>query len=160
MGAHHLGGVLSLLRQGLAVEVDYGTHSLEALVEVAETVEESVYEPHSLRRTPGGLAFALDNPPLRVGAFTSLVVRVNEVPVRPDRIRLRPALGAPWRSADAIGPDAPLALAPGDRTELVLTGEFGTASELTVRLELHAPAIPPRVWFEFRETPVEGAPGA
>lgn len=159
MGSRHLGDVLSLVRQGLEVGVEYGTHSIETLLWIAETVEESVYEPHSLRRTAGGLAFALDNPLLRVGAFTSLVLQVNGVPVPGDRVRLRAGSGTPWRTALTVGSEAPLLLAPGDRTEFDVEGDFGRdPSEITVRLELRAPAIPPRVWFEFVEAPAEGGP--
>lgn len=161
MGSRHLGDVLSLVRQGLTVEVEYGTHSIEALLWVAETVEESVYEPRSLRRTPDGLAFALDNPLLRVGAFASIAVRVQGEPVPNDRVRFRAGAGTPWRTAASVGAEVPLDLAPGDRTEFEVAGTFGSgAEELTVRLELVAPALPPRVWFEFVESPAEGSPPA
>jgi hypothetical protein len=158
VGSHHLGDLLSLVRQGLTVGVEYGAHSIEALLWIAETVEESVYEPHSLRRTADGLAFAIDNPLLRVGAFASLALRVNGTPIEGDRVRLRPGSGTDWRTASSVNAPDPLALVPGDRTEFEVVGDFGQGlSEITVRLELHTPAIPPRVWFEFVEVPAEVA---
>jgi len=156
VGSRGLGEYLSLLRQGLTLGVQFGTHSIEALLWVAETVEEGVYEAHSLRRTAEGIAFALDNPPLRVGAFTSLQLRVDDAPVPGDRVRLRAGPGSPWRTAAAITPEASLPLAPGNRTEFEVVGTFGRGSDpITVRLELHTPAIPPLVWFEFNESPTE-----
>jgi hypothetical protein len=160
VGARHVGDVLSLLRQGLTVGYQYGTHSVEALLWVAETVEEGVYEAGSLRRTPEGIAFALNNPPLRVGAFTSLVLRVAGVAVPSDSVRIRPGPGAPWRLATTVADSSPLYLAPGDRTEFELQGSFGHGSDpITVRLELHTPFLPPLVWFEFHESPTEVALG-
>ncbi len=156
MARRHFSELLSVVRQGLTVGVEYGTHSLEALLWVAETVEEGVYESGSLRRTPDGISFALDNPPLRTGAFESLVVRVNGDAVPGEGVRLRAGPGAPWRTAASLSRERPLALGPGDRTEFALTGPFGDGPEpITVRLELRVPAIPPLVWFEFRESPAE-----
>ncbi len=156
MGSRHVGDVLSLVRQGLRLGVEFGTHSLEALLWVAETVEEGVYEPQSLRRTPDGLGFALDNPPLRVGAFSAIGVWVGGTAVPLERVLLRPGPGSPWRPASELSAAAPLDLTAGDRTEFRLVGEFGPdGEETTVRLELHQPAIPPRVWFEFTDRPEE-----
>jgi hypothetical protein len=158
VGARHVGDVLSLLRQGLTLGYQYGTHSVEALLWVAETVEEGVYESGSLRRTPEGIAFALENPPLRVGAFTSIALRVDGTPVPGDSVRFRSGPGAPWRIGAAVAANAPLNLAPGDRTEFDLRGEFGRGGDsITVRLELRTPAVPPLVWFEFSESPTEAA---
>jgi hypothetical protein len=160
VGTHQLGGVLSLLRQGLTLGVQFGTHSVEALLWVAQTVEEGVYVPHSLTRTVEGIAFTLDNPLLRVGAFTSLRLRIDGTDVAGEFVRLRRGPGTPWRTAASIGADSSYALAPGDRTEFDVVGAFGHGTEaLTVRLELRSPAIPPLVWFEFTETPSE-APSA
>jgi hypothetical protein len=158
VASRHVGEVLSVLRQGLTLGVQFGTHPLEALIWVAETVEEGVYEAGSLRRTERGIAFALDNPPLRVGAFTYLRVVVDGAPVPGDRVRFRRGAGAPWRTPQSLGPDSPWDLAPGDRTEFEVDGMFGEGEEpLTVRLELRTPAVPPLVWFEFRESPSEAA---
>ncbi|MGA8303077.1 MAG: hypothetical protein WA691_03080 [Thermoplasmata archaeon] len=154
MGSRHVGEYLSLLRQGLTLGVQFGPHSVEALLWAAETVEEGVYEAGSLRRTPGGIAFALDNPPLRVGAFTSIRVLVDGRPIFPELVRLRAGGGSAWRASSSVGPGSALNLGPGDRTEFEVVGSFGKgAGPLTVRLELHTPAIPPLVWFEFSETP-------
>jgi hypothetical protein len=145
-----------LIRQGLTLGVQFGTHSVGALLWVAETVEEAVYEPHSLRRTSEGIGFVLDNPPLRVGAFTALEIRVDGTAVPGDRVRFRPGPGSPWRTAASLSPEATLNLGPGDRTEFDLVGAFGTEGDpVTVRLELHNPAVPPAVWFEFNESPSE-----
>ncbi len=156
MGSRHVGDVLSLVRQGLTVGVQFGTHSVEALLWVAETVEEGVYESHSLRRTPQGITFALDNPLLRVGAFTSIRMFVNRAVVPGDRVRLRPGPGSLWRTAASVARGASLSLIPGARTEMEVDGEFGAGDDvLTVRIELHTPAIPPLVWFEFDDIPTE-----
>lgn len=158
MTSRHLGEVLSVVRQGLTLGVQFGTHPLEALLWVAETVEEGVYEAGSLRRTEHGVAFALDNPPLRVGAFTHLGVLVDGAPVAGDRVRFRRGEGTPWRTAESLVPNAPWDLAPGDRTEFEIDGSFGEGGgPLTVRLEFRTPAVPPLVWFEFRESPTEAA---
>lgn len=158
VGSRHVGDVLSLVRQGFRLGVEFGTQSIEALLWVAETVEEGVYESHSLRRTEDGLEFALDNPPLRVGAFESLSVRVDGTVLDPARVRFRAAPGAPWRLGSSITPATPWCLAPGDRTEFRLEGEIGSSGEeTTVRLELRTAAVPPLVWLEFTDRPEEEA---
>jgi hypothetical protein len=155
VSSSYLGGILTLVRQGLTIGVQFGTHSVEALLWVAQTIEEGIYEADSLRRTDAGISFALSNPILRVGAFTTIRVSVNGAGVPAAQVRFRGDPSAPWRTAASVGPDAPWYLAPGDRTEFAIDGSFpGTA--LTVRLELHTPAIPPLVWFEFTETPGKG----
>ena len=160
MGTRHFGALLSAVAQGLTLDVEFGAHSVEALLWVAETVEEGVYEPHSLVRTASGLGFALDNPPLRVGAFTVVRLLVDGRAIPAERVRFRPDATRPWRSADTVSPGRPWELAPGDRTEFSIAGTFADGSDsITVRLELHTPAVPPLVWFEFREPPRAGAPG-
>ncbi|MGI0129206.1 MAG: hypothetical protein ACREDE_01655 [Thermoplasmata archaeon] len=154
MGSRHVGDVLSVLRQGLTLGVQFGAHSVEALLWIAETVEEGVYEPGSLHGIPGGISFALDNPLLRVGAFTHLAVLVDGAPVAGALVRFRRGAGAVWRTANSLGAGSTWDLAPGDRTEFEVQGAFGAnGAPLTVRLELHTPAIPPLVWFEFTEHP-------
>jgi hypothetical protein len=144
----------------MTLGVQFGTHSVEALLWVAETVEEGVYEAGSLRRTPEGISFALDNPLLRVGAFTSIALRVDGERIPGERVRLRAGPGSAWRTAATIGADAPLGLGPGDRTELEILGDFGPdAKPIAVRVELRTPAIPPLVWFEFHDSPSEVALG-
>ncbi|HTW39713.1 MAG TPA: hypothetical protein VMF04_02490 [Thermoplasmata archaeon] len=159
MGSHHPGGLLSLLRQGLTIGVQFGTQSLEALLWVAQSIEEGIYADGSLRRTPDGIAFELDNPILRVGAFSDLSLRVNGTQVPGDRVRLRSGEGTEWRLGSSIRRDAPWELRPGDRSEFEVQGSFGHDTDpITVRIELRTPAIPPVVWFEFTEKPVqEGA---
>jgi hypothetical protein len=154
-------GWLSLLRQGLTLGVDYGTHSLTALLAVAETVEDSVYEAGSLHRTADGIAFALDNPPLRVGAFAELQLLVDGVAVPAERIRFRPGEGRPWRSAATVTPGWPLEWGPGDRTEFdVRVPVPDPKARVCVRVELRTYAIPPLVWCEVRAVPATGeAPG-
>ncbi len=158
MSDRRLGPWLSLVRQGVELELEFGTHSLEALVWIAETVEQSVYEPGSLLRTPRGIVFALANPPLRCGAFRGVRVAVDRVPVEPDRLRVRTE-GTPWRPASSISRGAPLALAPGIRTEFEVTADLpSTDRPLEVRLELDNVAIPPLVWFEFQAVARELSP--
>jgi hypothetical protein len=154
VGTHHPRELLTVLRQGLTIGVQFGTQSVEALLWVAQSIEEGVYEANSLRRTSDGIAFALDNPCLRVGAFGQLRVRVDGVEVPGENIRFRRGPGSAWRLAGSVRPDATWDLAPGDRTEFDLIGSFGRgAGPITVRLELTTEAIPPVVWFEFSETP-------
>jgi hypothetical protein len=134
--------------------VHYGARSLEALLAVAETVEEAVYEPGSLRRISGGLAFALDNPPLRVGAFASVQVRVASVPVAPADVRLRKGAGTPWRTADGVTASSPFDWGPGERTEFEVAAPAPEPGKpVGVRVELRSIAIPPLVWCEIREVP-------
>ena len=149
---HPVGSLLGLLEQGLEVGVEFGTHSLEALLWVAESIEEGVYEPGSLTRTADGLRFALDNPPLRVGAFASLRLLIAGVAVPAERIRIRASPSGVMRTAETISRDRPLDLAPGDRTEFDVAGSFGPAgTEVTIRVELVTPAVPPPVWLEFHD---------
>lgn len=147
-------GTLSLLRQGLTLGVNYGTRTLGALLAVAETVEEAVYEPGSLRTVPGGLAFALDNPPLRVGAFVAVRILVGDVPVADDRARFRKGAGTPWRTAASVSDLLPFEWGPGERTEFQVDAATPVAgARVCVRIELRSAAIPPLVWCEIREVP-------
>jgi hypothetical protein len=152
-----VGPILSLLRQGITLGVDFGAHSLESLLAVAETVEGSVYRPDSLVRTASGLEFVLDNPPLRSGAFSSLTVSVDGVRVPPERARVRRGEGFPWRSLADVSETSPVELLPGVPTQIAADAEFpGPGRTVTVRLELRSVAIPPLVWFEFSEVLRDG----
>ncbi len=145
-----VGPLLSLLRQGIKLDLEFGSHSLESLLRIAETVEESVYVPGSLETTPRGLRFALENPPLRMGAFRALRAFVNGAAVGPASVRFRSPGGA-WRDVRDLGHDRPLELLPGTKVDFELDVSPPPAGEVTVRLELENIAIPPLVWFEFRE---------
>lgn len=152
MPSHRLGSILSLVRQGLALEIGFGTHSLEALIWIAESVEQSVYTPGSLVATADGLAFSLSNPPLRAGAFRGLRVRIDGGPVAPDRVRVRTTAGRTWRTAASVASDSPLALTPGDPIDFEIVGlPVPMPRRPTVRLELDSVAIPPVVWVEFTD---------
>jgi hypothetical protein len=154
VGGHHLGTALSLVRQGLTVGREFGVHSLEALLWVAETVEESVYAPRSLVRTHEGLAFVLSNPPLRMGAFSSLRLLLDGVEVPPGEVRFRSGADRPWRTAAEVSRLTPLELRPGEPTEVTIGRAPAEGPRaVTIRLELQSVAIPPLVWFEFTEVP-------
>lgn len=159
MADHHLASKLSVLRQGLSVGAEFGVHSLEALLWVAETVEESVYAKGSLVEVPGGVRFLLSNPPLRMGAFYSVRAWLNGVAVVPESFRFRSPPTEPWRAAAEVTRAAPLDLLPGVPTEVELTTpdpDLTRHREITVRLELASVAIPPLVWLELTEVPSPG----
>jgi hypothetical protein len=153
VGERHLTSVLRLAGEAIGVGWEFGFESLEALAWVAQTVESSVYVPHSLRRTGTGFRFALANPPLRVGAFSSVRMLVDGAAASPDRVRVRTVPVGPWRATSTIGAEQPLELQSGSGTEFDVDWPvpLGTRA-LTVRLELTNVAIPPLVWLEFQET--------
>jgi len=147
-----LGAWLSLVHQAVSLEVRYGRHALGALADIAETVEESVYEAGSLARTERGLAFALANPPLRAGAFTAVRLALNGIPVPSDSLGLRPGAGRPWTLASSVSLASPFEFHPGRRTEIRVEPMPGAiAGTVRVRLELVSKAIPPLVWLEFHD---------
>jgi len=147
-----VGALLSLLRQGLALEIGFGTRSVEALLWVAETVEEAVYAPGSMVRTERGVRFELSNPPLRAGAFGAVRAWVDGTPVDPRAVSVREGAGTPWRAAASISQREPLALRPGQAAEVRLEPVTAPGpGRLTVRLELESVAIPPLVWLEFSD---------
>jgi len=147
-----VGRALSVVRQGLELGLEYGPRSVESLLWVAETIEESVYRPGSLARSGGTIRFELGNPPLRTGAFSAARLLWERQPVPPSRLRVRPDPLSPWRSADGISPDAPISLRAGVPigVEADVPGD-DVGSTVTVRLELESRAIPPLVWLEFRD---------
>ena len=153
-----LGSVLSLVRQTLSVGREFGLHSLEAMLWVAQSIEASVYVTGSLARSDSGLSFVLANPPLRMGAFSSFRIWVNRVEVSPTDLRFRSGEASPWRTAAEVGPAAPLEMRPGEPTEVALDRVSATGDgSVTVRLELRSVAIPPLVWMEFTDAPRPGA---
>lgn len=143
---------INLLRQGVALVSEFGLRSAERLAYVAEFLERGVYSPHSLRRAPDGLGFTLLNPPLRVGAFSSIRVAWDGTFVDSDHAFIRAEGRAIERPLSDIGVARPLELRPGERTDFRLTGVPARAGTHRVRLELKNIAIPPLVWFEFSDT--------
>ena len=153
---HRFASLLRLAGEAIRVEAQFGTQSLEALAWVASTVGASVYVPESLVRTPTGFRFALANPPLRVGAFSSLSLRVDGVVVPSDRVRVRLGPACPWRETALLTPSEPLELAAGTPIEFDADWPLREGGgEITLRLEFHNVAIPPLVWLEVRGTPRE-----
>jgi hypothetical protein len=160
MADHRAEAVLRILRAGLAIGIEFGTHSVESLLGVAEAVQESVMVPHSFLRTREGVSFAFANPPLRCGAFGAVRVRIQQEEVGPDRVRLRHGPGEEWRTAASVTPTAPFCWNPGQGAEFRIAWlDRPRPGRMTVRLELENIAIPPLVWVEFVATP-ELAPGA
>ena len=160
MRASRLGSIVDLLREGLALEVGFGTHSVEALLWVAETVEEAVYAPGSLTLSESVLTFRLTNPPLRVGAFSGLRVSVDGRPADPARLRFRSGAGTPWRRASSLSRETPLELVPGRPVEFAIEDAVPIVPRrASVRLELDSVAIPPLVWVEFSDEVRQGPAG-
>lgn len=158
MPCHQLGSLVSLLRQGIALEVGFGSRSLEAFLWVAEAIEEGVVAPESLSESNGTLAFELTNPPLRVGAFRSVRATVDGRAVSSEQLRFRPGPGHPWRLARSVSLEGPLEMAPGRTIEFAIDGSGARAgAKTTVRLEFESVAIPPLVWVEFSEHVHPGA---
>ncbi len=151
-----VGTWLSLAHQTISLEVEFGAHALEALLWIAETVEESVYEPGSLVWTREGLRFALANPPLRPGAFLAIRAELNGTAVPAEELDLRPGEGRPWTPATSLSRVVPFELLPGRRTEMRIRCPVPPATvPVRVRLEFENVAIPPLVWMEFQDTPRE-----
>lgn len=144
--------MLSLLRQGLSVEREFGTHSLTTLLSVGELVEQCVYERGSLAPTPTGLAFRLNNPPLRAGAFSSARLFVDRRPVPAEQTRVRSDPNDPWRTVAEFSAQRPWLLGPGEPVEVSADLILPTdTKQCTVRMELQSTAIPPLVWLEFTD---------
>jgi hypothetical protein len=151
-----LSSVLRLAGEAVGLGWDFGLETLEALAWVAQTVQTSVYVSNSFVRTATGFRFALANPPLRIGAFSSIRVLVGDVPVPPERLRVRLTPAGSWRFSSEIGTNEPLELQGGSGTEFDAEWPLDPPSgPVRIRLELHNVAIPPLVWIEFRETPKE-----
>jgi hypothetical protein len=148
----------SLLRQGVSVGWEFGARSLEELAAVGEFLEHCVYEPGSLRRAPDGLAFTLRNPPLRMGAFSSIRVLLDGVAVPAGSVTLLGEGATTGRRTEAIDPAHPFAFAFGRRTEFHLRVDPPAPGDHRIRLELQSVAVPPLVWFEFAEPVAEERP--
>ena len=159
MSSRRLGPVLSLIRQGVSLGLEFGEHSLEAMLWIAETVEESVYASGSLCRTAHGLAFVLANPPLRVGAFGAIRCRVAGRAVPPERGHVRTGADRTGRTFAEVTRAAPLELREGEPTVIWLEVDVpDPTAAIPIRLELESVAIPPLVWLEFTATPSSEAP--
>ncbi len=142
---------LSLLRQAVTIDHEFGAASLLELARVARFLEHAFYERRSLVRTPYGIAFTLTNPPLRLGAFKALRLFVDGTLVPAERSRVRAAGAEPVRFSD-IDSAHPFRLTLGQsmrlEAELLPVGP-GTH---VLRLELQSAAIPPLVWIEIHDS--------
>jgi len=157
MGLRHLHGDVGLLRETVTLLREFGLHSAERLAHVAEFLEKSVYAPRSLHAVPGGVGFTLLNPPLRVGAFSSIRVAWDGQFLPPDRVFVRTEGHAVERPLTDIDLTRPIELRPGQRIEFRLNGVAEDSGPHRVRLELQNIAVPPLVWFEFSD-PISSMP--
>lgn len=156
VAAHRFGSLVRLVGEAIRLEFEFGTHTLEALLWIAQTVNASVYVPGSLVRTSTGFRFALANPPLRIGGFSEVHLLVNGTTVPPDRVRVRLGPSHPWRTSSHLSSEEPLELQAGSSTEFDAEWPLvGHRAPITVRLEFQSVAIPPIVWLEIHETPGE-----
>jgi len=157
MRSSRIRGDLALLREGVEVAVGFGVRSLEGLVDVAELLEHSVYEPRSLRSTGDGFCFTLLNPPLRMGAFSSVRLLWNGSEVDPTRAALAVGRSAA-RPLGSIAAASPVTLPIGERVRFSVHAAPVEPGRHRVRLELQSVAVPPLVWLEFADE--MGAPEA
>jgi hypothetical protein len=147
----HLGSDLGLVADGLRIGKQYGFHSLEVMAVIAWYLERSIYERGSLRSIPGGIAFDLRNPPLRMGAFRSVSLAWDGEPVPASVCAAHPIDRAAPVPFDSITADAPLELRPGNRVEFTAAIGMPSPGPHAIRLELRSLAIPPIVWFELMD---------
>jgi hypothetical protein len=145
-------GDVGIIRQGLSLVSEFGVRSAERLAYVADFLERSVYAPNSLRVVQDGVGFTLLNPPLRVGAFSSLRVAWDGAFHPPDRAFVRAEGHSIDRALADIDASRPVELRPGERVDIRLTEIPVDSLEHRVRLELQNIAVPPLVWFEFADT--------
>ncbi|MCI4360561.1 MAG: hypothetical protein L3J91_02570 [Thermoplasmata archaeon] len=150
MRTARLRGDLSLIKQGVEVAVGFGVRTLEGLAELGELLEHSVYEPRSLARTPDGCRFILLNPPLRMGAFSSVRIFLDGAPVDPSRVGIDGPDGIA-RSIDSVTAASPITLPIGLRSRFAVRATTVPAGRHRLRIELQSVAIPPLVWFEFED---------
>jgi hypothetical protein len=147
----HLGSDLSLVADGLRIGKQYGFHSLEVMAVIAWYLERSIYERGSLRTIPGGIAFDLRNPPLRMGAFRSVSLAWDGEPVPSSACAAYPSDRPEPVPFDSITADVPLELRPGNHVEFTANVGVPSAGPHHIRLELRSLAIPPTVWFEVMD---------
>jgi hypothetical protein len=148
----HFRGDVGLLRESLSLIAEFGVHSTARLAYVADFLERSVYAPKSLHAVPGGVLFTLLNPPLRVGAFSSVRVAWDGTFLPGERAFLRPEGHSIERSLSDIDLSQPVELRPGQRMDFRLLDVPAASGSHRVRLELTNIAVPPLVWFEFVDT--------
>lgn len=151
MGLRHLRGDVGLLREAVSLIREFGLHSAERLAHVAAFLERSVYQPGSLHSVPGGVGFTLLNPPLRVGAFSSVRLFWDGQRVQAERLFVQGEGQAVERPATDITDSRPIELRPGQRIVFRLDGVPTGPGRHRVRLELQSIAVPPLVWFEFSD---------
>jgi hypothetical protein len=149
---------VELLREGISLLSEFGVRSTERLAYVASFLEASVYARKSLHAVPGGAAFTLLNPPLRVGAFSSVRVAWDGTFLPPDRAFVRVEGHAVERPLSDIALPRPIELRPGQPIHFRLADVPVSSGHHRVRLELQNIAVPPLVWFEFADTIHESAP--
>jgi hypothetical protein len=148
----HFRGDVGLLRESISLIAEFGLRSAARLAYVAEFLERSVYAPKSLRAVPGGVRFSLLNPPLRVGAFSSVRVAWDGTFCPGERAFLLAEGHSIERSLSDIDLSRPVELRPGQRTDFRLLDVPAGSGSHRVRLELTNIAVPPLVWFEFVDT--------
>jgi hypothetical protein len=158
MGLHRSQGDVGLLRESISMVREFGLHSVDHLLHVAEFLEKSVYGPHSLHSLPGGAGFTLLNPPLRVGAFSTIRVAWDGKFVPPEQAFVRAQGHAVERSVADITPLRPIEMRPGQRIDFRLSGVPTGPGHHRVRIEFQNIAIPPLVWFEFVDSVAERPP--
>jgi hypothetical protein len=147
----HLGPDLGVVLDGLRIAHEFGFGSLEEMARVAWFLERSVYEPESLREAPGGVRFALRNPPLRMGAFQAIDLFWDGRLLPRTQCSVRPGDSSSARPFDSVTRAAPVTLAPGCRVEFFAEiGAPGPGAH-TLKLELRSLAIPPTVWFQVSD---------
>lgn len=153
----HLRGDVGLILEAVSLVREFGLHSADRLAHVAEFLERSVYASKSLHAVPGGVVFTLLNPPLRVGAFSSIRVAWDGTFVPSERVFVRAEGHAIDRPLTDVTLGRPIELSPGRRMVFRLAGIPVGSGSHRVRLELQNIAIPPLVWFEFADTIGEAA---
>lgn len=152
MGGRHLLVDLSLVRQGLVIESEFGTHALAGMVRVAEFLESSIYRRGSLRRSgPDSFRFTLVNPPMRLGAFLWAQLSWNGKVLEPHLSRVGSPDGG-FRAFQELSRKEPLVLGIGETVEF--EGPLPRVLDSgrpTVTLALKSVAIPPTVWIRITD---------
>ncbi|MCI4328133.1 MAG: hypothetical protein L3K01_05305 [Thermoplasmata archaeon] len=151
MRNYHVALDVSLLAEGLRIGQEYGFRSLEELARTGIFLQSAVYEVGSLRTIPGGVTFALHNPPLRMGAFSKLALRWDDQPIPPEDCTVRPAASAEPVRFSEVQRSSPVVFPTGGRIEFTTHVPPPGWGSHTVRLDLRSLAIPPPVWFRLTD---------